>query len=70
MDLLSQDAYHTKDITFKETHKIRDNNSVVILSGDKDSSVIIMNRSDYTKNEESMEFPWEVHCLWFYQIDS
>ena len=48
-ELLSQNAYYTKDNTFKETHKIRNNNNVVILPGDKDSSVIIMNRSDYTK---------------------
>ena len=53
-DLLSQNVYHTKDNTFKETHKIRKNNNVVILPGDKDSSVIIMNRSDYTKKVESM----------------
>ena len=42
---MSQNVYHTKDNTFKETHKIRNNNNVVILPGDKDSSVIIMNRS-------------------------
>ena len=53
-DLLSQNIYHTKDNTFKETHKIRNNNNVVILPGDKDSSVIIVNRSDYTKKVESM----------------
>ena len=53
-DLLSQNVYHTKDNTFKETHKIRNNNNVVILPGDKDSSVIIMNRSDYTKKVELM----------------
>ena len=52
--LLSQNVYHTKDNTFKETHKIRNNNNVVILPGDKDSSAIIMNRSDYTKKVESM----------------
>ena len=48
-DLLSQNVCHTKDNTFKETHKIRNNNNVIILPGVKDSSVIIMNRSDYTK---------------------
>ena len=53
-DLLSQNVYHTNDITFKETHKIRNNNNVVILPGDKDGSVIIMNRSDYTKKVKSM----------------
>ena len=53
-DLLSQNVYHTKDNTFKETHKIRNNNNVVILPVDKDSSVIIMNRSDYTKKVELM----------------
>ena len=54
MDLLSQNVYHTEDITFKESHKIRKNNNVVILPGVKDSSVIIMNRSEYTKKMESM----------------
>ena len=53
-DLLSQNVYHTKDNTFKETHKIRNNNNVVVLPGDKDSSVIIMNRSDFTRKVESM----------------
>ena len=52
-DLLSQNVYHIKDNTFKETHKIRNNNNVVILPGDKDSSAI-MNRSDYSKKVESM----------------
>ena len=51
---MSQNVYHTKDNTFKETHKIRNNKNVVILPGDKDSSVIIMNRSDYTKKVELM----------------
>ena len=51
---LSQNVYHTKANTFKETHKIRNDNNIVILPGDKDSSVIIMNRSDYTKKVESM----------------
>ena len=51
---MSQNVYHTKDNTFKETHKIQNNNNVVILPGDKDSSVIIVHRSDYTKKVESM----------------
>ena len=53
-NLLSQNVYHTRDNTFKETHKIGNNNNVVILPGDKDSSVIIMNRLDYTKKVKSM----------------
>ena len=53
-NLLSQNVYHIRDITFKETYKIRNNNNVVILPGDKDSSVIIMNRSDYTKKVVSI----------------
>ena len=32
-DLLSQNVYHTEDNTFKETHKIRNNNNVVMLPG-------------------------------------
>ena len=53
-DLLSQNVCHTKDNTSKETHKIRNNNNVVTLPGNKDSSLIIMSRSDYTKQVESM----------------
>ena len=51
---MSQNEYYTKDNTFKETHRIRNKNNVVILTGDKYSSVIIMNRSDYTKKVELM----------------
>ena len=51
---MSQNEYYTKDNTFKETHRIRNKNNLVILPGDKYSSVIIMNRSDYTKKVELM----------------
>ena len=34
--------------------KIWNNNNVVILPGDTDSNVIIMDRSDYAKKVESM----------------
>ena len=44
-DLLSQNVYDAKDIIFKETRKIHNNNNVFIFSGDKNSSVMIMNRS-------------------------
>ena len=49
---MSENVYCTEDIIFKET-QIR-NNNVVVLPGDKDSCVIIMNRLDYTKKVESM----------------
>ena len=54
-DLLSLNVYHTKDNTFKETHKIRNNNNVVTLPGDKENSVIIMNRSGYTKRWKQVQ---------------
>ena len=53
-DLLSQNVYHTKDNTFKETHKIWNNNNAVILPGDKDSSVIIVNSQIIKKKVQSM----------------
>ena len=39
---------------YHKTKFIRDNKDIVILSGDKDSSIVIMNRKDYSKKIDDM----------------
>ena len=46
--------YHTKDGTYNKTKSLRDNKNIVILSGEKDSSIVIMNKKDYNENVEEM----------------
>ena len=42
---LNMDTFHTV---------IRDNKDIAILSGDKDSSIVIMNKKDYNRKIEDM----------------
>ena len=51
---LANNVYHTKDDTYTETKSLRDNKNIVILSGDKDSSIVIMNKIDYDKKVGKM----------------
>ena len=51
---LTNNVYHTKDDTYNKTKSLRDNKNIVILSGDKDSSIVIMNKIDYDKKVEQM----------------
>ena len=34
---------------YHETKCIKDNKDIVILSGDKDSSIVILNKNDYSR---------------------
>ena len=51
---LSNNVYRTRDTMYHKTKFIRDNKDIVILSGDKDSSIVIMNRKDYNKKIDDM----------------
>ena len=51
---LTNNVYHTKDDTYNKTKSLRGNKNIVILSGDKDSSIVIMNKIDYDKKVEEM----------------
>ena len=51
---LTNNVYHTKDDTYNKTKSLRDNKAIVILSGEKDSSVVIMNKKDYNKKVEEI----------------
>ena len=50
----TQNIYRAKDKTFSSLNKLRNNNNIVILSGDKDSSVIIVNKTDYVNKINDM----------------
>ena len=44
----------TKDHTYKELETLIHNKDVVILKGDKDSSIVIVNKTDYITKVETM----------------
>ena len=50
----TQNIYRTKDDTFKSLKELKDNKNIVILSGDKDSSIVIMNKDDYKNKVNDM----------------
>ena len=43
----TQNVYHTKDDTYCNLRHLIQNNDIVLLLGDKDSSVVVMNKKDY-----------------------
>ena len=43
----TQNIYHTKDDTYRNLRHLIQNKDIVVLSGDKDSSVVVMNKKDY-----------------------
>ena len=48
-DIFSKNVLSTNDETYKNLKNLIRKSDRVILRGDKDSSVVIMNRSDYIK---------------------
>ena len=53
-DISSKNVLSTNDETYKNLKNLIRKSDIVILRGDKDSSVVIMNRSDYTEKREGM----------------
>ena len=53
-DIFTKNLLSTEDLTYRNLKNLINNTNIVILSGDKDSSVIIMNRSDYIGKLETM----------------
>lgn len=51
---LSQNVFHTNDSTFKKTKQLRNMENLTFLSGDKDSSVTILNKIDYSDKVQKM----------------
>ena len=46
-DIFTKNIYATKDFTYCNVKNIIKNDKLVVLSGDKDSCVVIMQRKDY-----------------------
>ena len=46
---LCNNSYHARGSTYQNNEFIRDNKEIVILLGDKESSVVIMNKNNYNK---------------------
>ena len=46
-DIFTKHIYATKDFTYKNLKNIIKDENVAILSGDKDSSIVIMQKDDY-----------------------
>ena len=53
-DTLSQNIYFSKDNMFKSTKQLRENENIVLLSGDKDTRITIMNKTDYQNKVQKM----------------
>ena len=53
-DIFSANIQNTTDFTYKSLRSLISNPDVVVLSGDKDSSIVIMNRGDYEKKIDEM----------------
>ena len=50
----TENVYKSSDKTFAALKQLRENKDIVILNGDKDSSVVIMNKLDYTNKINNM----------------
>ena len=46
-DKFAKNVYQDKDDTFKSVLEIKNNEDIVVLSGDKDSSVVLLKKNDY-----------------------
>ena len=50
----TQNVYHTKDDTYRNLRHLIQNNFIVLLAGDKDSLVVVMNKNDYILKVDNM----------------
>ena len=50
----TQNIRHTKDNTYHDFCHLRNNKDIVLLSGDKDSPVVVTNKVDYVEKVNSM----------------
>ena len=54
MDIFTKNIYAARDNTYKNLERIINDPNIAVVSGDKESCVVIMNRSDYFKNLQHM----------------
>ena len=53
-DIFTKNIYATKDYTYKNLKNLIENKDLVVISGDKDSCVVILKRGDYDKKLQGM----------------
>lgn len=53
-DIFTKNIYATKDFTYHKLKNLVNNKNIAVVSGDKDSSIVIMNRSDYNDKIQQM----------------
>ena len=53
-NLFTENVYKSSDKTFAALKQLRENKDIVILNGDKDSSVVIMSKLNYTNKINNM----------------
>ncbi|XP_066924595.1 uncharacterized protein [Clytia hemisphaerica] len=53
-DIFAKNVYASKDYTFHNLRGLMNNENLAIVSGDKDSCVVIMNRNDYYSKIQEM----------------
>ena len=53
-DTFTKNIYEAKDHTYSNLKRLRDDDSIVIIPGDKDSCVVVMNKVDYVKKIQDM----------------
>ena len=54
VDIFTKNVYATTDYTYKHLKRIIKNPNLVVVSGDKESCVVIMNKSDYQSKMQHM----------------
>ena len=53
-DIFTRNVHATRDCTYKHLKTLTENKDLVVLSGDKDSCLVILKRSDYDRKLQSM----------------
>ena len=53
-DMFTKNIYSTRDSTYSNLKRLIKNEDIVIIPGDKDSCVVVMNKSDYVQKLQQM----------------
>ena len=68
-DIFTKNVYSSKDYTFHNLRKLMNNENLAIVSGDKDSCVVTMNRNDYySKMQEMIDKAFKIKFMKFMRI--
>ena len=53
-DIISNNVYRDRDNTFKLLNRLRKNENIVVISADKESCTVILNKTDYVNKVNAM----------------